>query len=108
MGRAFQAERGGEVMQVALRFDAQQARYMRERRWHETQQVEELPEGGLILRFQTGGLDEVKRWVMQYGGHVEVLEPESLRKAVLREMVEMIKMYNKEDMQIFPTGGQSE
>jgi predicted DNA-binding transcriptional regulator YafY len=108
MGRAFQAERGGEVMQVALRFDAQQARYMRERRWHETQQVDELPEGGLILRFQTGGLDEVKRWVMQYGGHVEVLEPESLRKAVLREMVEMIKMYNKEDMQIFPTGGQSE
>jgi predicted DNA-binding transcriptional regulator YafY len=98
LGRAFQAERGGEAMQVELRFDAQQARYIRERRWHETQRIEELPEGGLILRFLTGGLDEVKRWVMQYGGHVEVLEPESLREEVIREMNEMMRIYGKGNM----------
>jgi predicted DNA-binding transcriptional regulator YafY len=93
MGSAFQTERGGEVVEVVLRFDAQQARYMRERRWHETQQIEDLPEGGLILRFETGGLDEVKRWVMQYGGHVEVLEPEGLREAIKQETQEMVRLY---------------
>lgn len=93
MGSAFQTERGGEVLEVVLRFDAQQARYIRERRWHETQSIEELPSGGLILRFQTGGLGEVKRWVMQYGGHVEVLEPASLREAIAFEAKQMKTLY---------------
>ena len=96
MSRAFKAERGGKVMQVALRFDAQQARYIRERHWHATQQIEKLPEGGLILRFQTGGLDEVKRWVMQYGRHVEVLEPEGLRSALINEINQMAQLYELE------------
>jgi len=95
MGSAFQTERGGEVVEVVLRFDAQQARYMRERRWHETQQIEELPEGGLILRFQTGGLDEVKRWVMQYGGHVEVLEPQELREQIRQDVEKLKQIYEE-------------
>jgi predicted DNA-binding transcriptional regulator YafY len=99
MSSAFQTERGGEVLEVVLRFDAQQARYIRERRWHETQQIEELPDGGLILRFQTGGLGEVKRWVMQYGGHVEVLEPEGLRINIQREARALVKVYGRDDEQ---------
>jgi predicted DNA-binding transcriptional regulator YafY len=93
MKSAFQTERGGEPAQVGVRFDAAQARYMRERRWHESQQMEELPDGGLILRFTTGGLDEVKRWVMQYGAHAEVLEPEELRQEVEEEVRRMGKLY---------------
>ena len=41
---------------------------------HETQEpLEELPDGGVILRFRAGGLGEVKRWVMQWGAHAKVL-----------------------------------
>lgn len=94
MGSAFQSERGGEVAEVAVHFDRQQARYIRERRWHESQEMEELEGGGLILRFRTGGLGEVKRWVMQYGGHAEVLEPEELRKAVMEEVMMMGRIYH--------------
>lgn len=96
MGGAFQTERGGEVVEVAIRFDSQQARYIRERRWHETQQIEELADGGLILRFQTGGLGEVKRWVMQYGGHAEVLEPEELRQTIQDEIEQLKLRYQVE------------
>jgi predicted DNA-binding transcriptional regulator YafY len=95
MSSAFQTERGGEVLEVVLRFDAQQARYIRERRWHETQQIEELPDGGLILRFQTGGLGEVKRWVMQYGSHTEVLEPAGLREDIAIEAKQMADLYQR-------------
>ncbi len=94
MRTAFLTERG-EPAEVAIRFDPHQAHYIRERRWHETQRIEELPDGGLILRFQTGGLGEVKRWVMQYGGHAEVLEPESLRQLCREEAQMLIAIYEK-------------
>lgn len=93
MAQAFVAERGEEPVEVAIRFDPYQARYIRERRWHPTQSIEELPDGGLILRFSTGGLEEVKRWVMGYGSHAEVLKPSSLREAVKEEIERMGKMY---------------
>lgn len=93
MGRAFQTERGGETAEVVIRFDSYQARYMRERRWHETQTVEELPDGELILRFRTAGLGEVLRWVMQYGSHAEVLGPEELRGTCRQEVEKMEVAY---------------
>jgi predicted DNA-binding transcriptional regulator YafY len=95
MNTAFRAERGGEPKKVVIRFDSQQARYIRERHWHDSQEpLEELPDGGLILRFETGGLGEVQRWVMQYGSHAEVLEPESLRKAIESEAQKLAQLYN--------------
>lgn len=93
MSQAFIAERGEEPLEVAIKFDSYQARYIRERRWHPTQEIEELPDGGLILRFCVGGLDEVKRWVMSYGSHAEVLEPPSLREAVQKEIEQMAEIY---------------
>jgi predicted DNA-binding transcriptional regulator YafY len=93
LGTAFQAERGGEVVDVFIRFDRQAARYIREKKWHETQQIEELEGGGLILRFQTGGLGEVKRWVLQYGGNAEVIAPENLKKDIILELGKMKVLY---------------
>lgn len=95
MSQAFIAERGEEPLGVAIKFDSYQARYIRERRWHPTQEIEELPDGGLILRFCVGGLDEVKRWVMGYGSHAEVLAPESLRQAVKEELKQMATLYKE-------------
>lgn len=93
MGQAFQLERGERLVDVAVRFDSFQARYIRERRWHPTQEIEELPGGGLILRFRAGGLNEVKRWVMSYGSRAEVLAPESLRAEIAVEGRELTKLY---------------
>ncbi len=95
MAQAFQLERGEEPVEVAVCFDAYQARYIRERRWHPTQTVEELPDGGLILRFRTGGLAEVRRWVMGYGSHAEVLAPESLREEVAAEARAVSALYER-------------
>jgi predicted DNA-binding transcriptional regulator YafY len=93
MGNAFRTERGGESYQVVVRFDEGQARYIRERTWHKGQTIEELSEGGLILRFSTSGLGDVRRWVLQYGGQAEVLEPDVLREAMRREVVRMAERY---------------
>jgi predicted DNA-binding transcriptional regulator YafY len=97
MSNAFQVERGDETLEIAIRFDEYQARWIRERRWHESQQpLEELPDGGVLLRFQSSGLEEVKRWVMQFGSHAEVLEPERIRQACWEEAKRMLAIYNSD------------
>jgi predicted DNA-binding transcriptional regulator YafY len=94
MQSAFQSERGGDPQRVTVRFDAWQARYIRERRWHASQEpLEDLPDGGVVLHLTVGGLGEVKRWVMQYGPHAEVLEPAGLRREVAAELLAAASLY---------------
>ncbi len=97
MQTAFATERGERSHRIAIHFDEYQTRWIRERQWHETQELELLPNGGSILRFEASGLGEVKRWVMGYGSHAEVLEPEELRAMVSEEFEQAGKRYRKED-----------
>ncbi|NOT62451.1 MAG: WYL domain-containing protein [Acidobacteria bacterium] len=88
--------RGGAPVTVVVDFDAYQARYARERSYHDTQQREELPEGGLRLTFETtdAALAQVARWVMQFGAHAEVIEPATLRQMVRKEIKQMQELYS--------------
>lgn len=83
---AFRTERGLEPYDVVVRFDAYQARWIRERIWHPSQQLEELPGGGVILRLTVAGEGDLLRWVLGYGSHVEVMEPLALREKVAAEL----------------------
>jgi predicted DNA-binding transcriptional regulator YafY len=78
---------------VIIRFAPQAARYIREKRWHDTQEIQEKEDGGLVLKFQTSGLGEVKRWVLQYGGDAEVIAPENLRIACRNEISVLAEIY---------------
>ncbi len=94
MSSAFLSERGGPPEQIVIQFDAYQARYIRERPWHTTQEpLEELPDGGAILRFTSGALEEIQRWVMGFGSHATILAPPALRAAVAQEAIKMAKSY---------------
>lgn len=95
LSKGFLAERGDKLIDIAIMFDEYQSRWIRDRSWHSSQQIEELPSGGLILSLQVGGVQEVKRWVMGYGPHAEVLKPESLRNQFKNEIEEMKKIYDK-------------
>jgi len=93
MNSGFQAEYGGEVVEVKIQFSQQSARYIREKRWHDTQEIHNLEDGGVILSFKTSGLGEVKRWVMQYGHGAEVIEPSELRNEIRNEIHSMLAQY---------------
>jgi proteasome accessory factor B len=69
---------------VVLAFDPPVAGYIAERQWHESQQLRELPAGRLRLTMTVTGIDEVRRWLLQHAGYVEVLRPSSLRAEVAR------------------------
>ena len=92
----FCAERGASIKKIAVRFDAHQARYIRERTWHAQQSVTEHADGGLTLNFPASGLNEIARWVMSYGRHAQVLAPDELRAIVVAHLHEMGEIYNAE------------
>jgi len=84
---------GEETIGVKVRFDAYAAGYLRERQWHPSQQLEELDEGGLLAAYQLNHLMDVQRWVLSWGSHAEVLEPQELREQVKAELEKMLGFY---------------
>lgn len=96
---AFQHEVGGVPQEMVIWFDPPTAPYIRERRWHPTQQIEEHPDGSLTLRFVVRGLNEVKRWVLFYGKGARVLGPPELVAMVRDEVEGMQTQYQQEEGQ---------
>lgn len=99
--RGFGMFRGGKDVTVEIEFDAYQARYARERKFHSTQKNKELPAGRLRVTFETSeaALGQVARWLMQYGAHAEVIAPEELRQSIQQEINAMNQLYRKEQDQ---------
>jgi proteasome accessory factor B len=68
--------------QVVIRFKPEVADLVREREWHESQEMLDLKTGGLELRLQLGALAEIERWVLGWGTAAEVIAPLVLRDKI--------------------------
>ncbi len=87
---------GGEGnFTVVIRFAASVADRVREREWHESQEMRDLPGGGLELRLRLGALAEVERWVLGWGAAAEVLEPAELRKRMAKVVATLAATYRQ-------------
>jgi predicted DNA-binding transcriptional regulator YafY len=71
-----------EEVEVVLRFDASVAGQVTETSWHPTQSFERRPDGGVLWRCRVSGTIEIRRWILEWGASVEVLEPPELRDQV--------------------------
>ncbi len=67
---------------VLIRLDASIADYIREKRWHASQKLVELPDGGLELRLKLSSLAEIERWVLAWAGRAVAIAPPELVTAV--------------------------
>ena len=90
---AFGIFQSGEPKEVALRFNAHRARWLRQEIWHPEQRLEEQPDGSLIMRFMVTDFREVKLRILQYGAEVEVLAPMELREEIRTEIGRMVDLY---------------
>lgn len=79
---------------VKVRVSADQARYVKERRWAAKQTVTGQPDGSVVIELQTSGRWDVKRWVLAFGADAEVLEPEDLRREIAAELQKLIATYS--------------
>jgi len=78
-GRAFGVFRE-EAADVVWRFSPAAAPDARSFDFHPTQEMEEAPDGALIVRFRAGGHKEMCWHLFTWGGEVEVVEPDALRR----------------------------
>jgi len=79
---SFGVHSGHEVYDVVIRFDASAAPYIREKRWHPSQQLRELKNGSLEMKLRLSSLGEIERWIMGWGGKAVVLSPPELLTSV--------------------------
>jgi predicted DNA-binding transcriptional regulator YafY len=82
-----------DPIEVKIWFSADQAPYIKERKWAEYQHVEENHDGSIILTMKTSGWWDVKKWVLSYGAEAEVLEPRELKEEIIKESLEALKKY---------------
>lgn len=93
LSTGFLAERGDEAVEIEIWFDSYQTRYMRGREFHSSQRIEDHDDGSMTLRLSTGALDEVRRWVMSFGRHAQVVVPTSLALDIAAEMRATLQIY---------------
>ncbi len=85
----------GEGIGVVLRFSPDVTWRVKETTWHPSQSIDELPNGGCIMRISVASMMELGRWVRGWGDKVEVLEPSELREELRLEAVRLARLYSK-------------
>jgi len=87
---SFGVHSGEGEFDVLIRFSDHVADYIREKRWHQSQKLRELADGGIELRMRLSSLEEVKRWILGWGGQAVALQPVELVDAI-RNSVEALQ-----------------
>jgi predicted DNA-binding transcriptional regulator YafY len=85
---------GGPAQDVELRFSPLAAAWVRDDRYHPSQEMEELADGGLVMRFHCGVTHELVRWVLSFGSDVGVEQPGALRKEVVEAAAAVLRVAN--------------
>lgn len=77
--------------EVVIRFNELVADYVREKRWHDSQQLSEQKNGGVELKLKLSSLHEIERWVLGWGGNAVVLKPAELADMVRKSAENLLK-----------------
>jgi len=88
---SFGVHSGEGEYEVVIRFNARAADYVREKKWHQSQQLRELKGGGVELKLKLSSLAEIERWVLSWGGDAKVLKPRELAEAVRQSARAILK-----------------
>ncbi len=85
---------GGSPTRVRVRFSQAAARYARERRWHASQEIVDLGDGGCEIGWYLPPTPDLISWLLSFGAEVEVLEPATLRTAVQQRLTKALQQYD--------------
>jgi predicted DNA-binding transcriptional regulator YafY len=79
----------GDLVTVRVLFARSLAPYIRERLWHPSQKLRDLPDGQVELTLTVADTLEVRRWILGFGVEAEVVAPEGLREALRKKAEQM-------------------
>ena len=84
----------GEPVYIKVWFHQDVAGYIKEKIWHESQQIHPQDDGSIIFESEVAGTEEIKFWIMTWGAKAVVLEPSSLREEIRTEAEMMVNRYS--------------
>ena len=65
-----------------------------ESNWHKSQKLSKQKDGSLVAEFHLSETEEIMRWIMSFGKHAVVLEPDALRQAMVEELEVLLAAYD--------------
>ena len=89
----------GEDLEVVVDFDKWAGELVRERKWHRSQKLGDLPDGGVRLHLRLNNLAEVERWILSWGIHATVQQPQQLRESIRSASEKLASRYTEEAAQ---------
>ena len=95
LSKSFGVFHGDGEVHVRIHFASTVARYVQESAWHPSQEITAQEDGSLLAEFDLDGAEEIKRWVMSFGRHAEVLGPEELREEMREELAQTLGRYGE-------------
>lgn len=78
---------------IRIQFSELVSDYIREKKWHPSQHLLELPNGGVELQLKLSSLIEVQRWVLGWAEHATVIAPPELAASVKQAALSLVKNY---------------
>jgi proteasome accessory factor B len=80
-------------VELVLRFKPVVARRVKETTWHASQQLADLPDGGVEMRLTVTAPIEARAWILGWGSACEVVAPETVRNELAAEAAAMAEIY---------------
>lgn len=95
LAKSFGVYHGEGDVKIVVSFTPAVARYVCESNWHESQKLSQQKDGSVVAEFQLSDTEEIKRWIMSFGQHAVVVEPESLREEIVQELNSLLAAYGQ-------------
>jgi proteasome accessory factor B len=84
---------GREMIRMRIWFDAWAGQLVRERKWHQSQEIRELRKGEVELTLELSSFVEIVPWILGWGDHARALAPKGLVEEVKKVVKELGRMY---------------
>ena len=78
---------------IEVAFDARIARYVKERVWHQSQQVQDRPDGGVVLTLYVSNDWALRSWILGFGQLARVTAPAELAAQIVEEIDRARSLY---------------
>lgn len=87
----------GDPETVEVEFDSRIAPFVRGRTWHDSQRVDELPDGKLRMTLDVSIDWALKSWLLGFGSSARVIGPRSLAESLAEEFARGAERYRATD-----------
>jgi predicted DNA-binding transcriptional regulator YafY len=83
----------GEPQRIEIEFDRGVAEYVKEREWHQSQRIEERPDGSILMTLDVTDDPPLRSWILSFGPLARVVRPGALAEEILEELEEARERY---------------